>query len=933
MRIIFIFGLLMLASPAQALAQAHETASPSIALPKLAYSARTLENGARLYTIRDSAASTVTVATWYDVGQRDDPRGRGGFAHLFEHLMFKATRNLPDGVLPFVTGMGGQSNATTLFDYTSYYVTAPADRLESLLWLEGERLRNLVVDEASFESERKVVGEELRQRILAQPYGRILYTLLPAFTFGSHPYRRPIGGTIEDLDKATLADVRAFHEAYYRPDNAIFVISGNFDPALAKGWADRYLGSAARPPQAIPRDRAADTAPLTARTVDAYAPNVPLPALIFSWRAPNATDPDRAALTVIEALLTRGSAARLRRRLVDELQLASNISAFNLPARDGHAFALVVTLAKGGALAETEAALAAEIARLRDQPVSAEELRSVKNGILGAALFNRETVAGRAFELGEGVALTGDPSDADRQLHAVRALGPGRLQAVARRWLPDARRVTIRYQDESRRPQGYHGDAAPDISTMGTIVPAATRPPVRIAAAGEAERPPAPGPKVRRVLPAIAERRLANGLLVVTARSTDIPLATLKLVIPGGDAADPPGKAGLADLVAALALRGAGERDAAGIARAVASLGGTISATAEPDATVLTLSLPAAHARAGGEILADLVLRPSFAAAELDRVRKLQADTLAVAGRQPMQAALRLLPAAMFRGTDYGGLASPATLEAIDHGDVINAYRRWSPAGSTLIVSGALTDAQAGRLAESLFGRWGGAEPPQAPAAIAPILPGEPRVLVVDIPGAGQAAVLAAIAIPGRDSADWPAVRIANARLGSGFQGFLSQEIRVKRGLSYGAGSLIEPRRRAALLFAATQTRNETADQVVGLVIEQIGRIAGEPMAAGAIAERATFLTNSLATQTERSSGLADYLAGLVTAGAPLATARRELAGEAPAAAAIDAAAKRYFKPEAATIVVAGDAGKWLSALRARYPQLVVVKADGTPAS
>ena len=183
MRIIFILGLLILTTPAHAATKVHQTAGSEIIVPKLGYTARTLKNGARLYSIRDSAASTATVATWYGVGQRDDPRGRGGFAHLFEHLMFKATRNLPDGVSSFVTGMGGQSNATTLFDHTSYYVSAPANRLESLIWLEGERLRNLVVDEAAFKSERNVVGEELRQRIFAQPYGRILYTLLPAFTW------------------------------------------------------------------------------------------------------------------------------------------------------------------------------------------------------------------------------------------------------------------------------------------------------------------------------------------------------------------------------------------------------------------------------------------------------------------------------------------------------------------------------------------------------------------------------------------------------------------------------------------------------------------------------------------------------------------------------------------------------------------------------
>jgi zinc protease len=930
MRILVLLAIVGTLSGADVAKGAPAAPATVISVPKLAYTARTLSNGARIYAIRDASAPSVSVNIWYDVGQRDDPKGRGGFAHLFEHLMFKATRNIPGGILPFVTDRGGQSNASTLFDYTNYYVTAPANQLEALLWLEGERLQNLVVDEAAFNSERKVVQEELRQRIFAQPYGRILYTLLPAFTFDTHPYRRPIGGTIEDLDKASLADVRAFHEAYYRPDNAIFVISGNFEPAKLNAWVDRYLGSIPRPKATIARDTATERAPLRARTVDAYVPNVPLPALIFSWRAPGAGDPDTPGMSVIEALLTRGSSSRLRRRLVDELQLASNVSSFNLASRDGHAFALIVTLAQGRELGDAEAAFAAEIRRLRDEPVGEEELQAVKNGLLGQALSSRETVLGRAYELGEGVALTGDPALADRELQAIRALTPNDVQRIARRRLSDSARVTIRYQDESKRPAGYRGDDLPDVSAMGTIVPPAAKPPVIAAVASQAERPPAPGPIISRNLPMIAQSRLSNGLRIVAAKSTSIPLVTLKLIIPGGDAADPAGKAGLADVTAALAQRGAGGRDAAAIAQAVAGLGGSLSTIADPDATIFTLNVPAANAEAGGRILSDLVLRPSFAEIDLDRVRKQQSDALSVASRQPMQTALRLLPAAMLRGSAYGGVPSAASLAAIARDDVLAAHRRWTPAGSTLVVTGALTQAEARALGERLFGEWKGEAP--AETGSAPVAAATPQVLVVDIPSAGQAAVLAGLPVAGRADAGWPALRVLNARLGSGFQSFLSQEIRVKRGLSYGAGSLFDARRKATILLAATQTANESADQVVGIILEQIRRLASEPMNAEDIAERTTFLTNALANQTERTAGLADYLASLVETGTPLDAAERELGGEAPDVAQTGSVAAQYFLSPAPTIGVAGDSRKWLDTLRGRFPQLVVVKADGTPA-
>lgn len=925
-----LLAVATLADPAPVAAQAP---APAVSVPPIDYSARTLANGARIYAIRDDASPTASVNVWYNVGQRDDPRARGGFAHLFEHLMFKTTRNLPEGVTPFVTAIGGETNASTLFDYTAYYMTAPANQLEALIWVEGERLRNLVIDEASFHSERDVVKEELRQRIFAQPYGRILYTLLPAFTFTTHPYVRPIGGTIDDLDQATFADVRDFHEAYYRPDNAIFVISGNFDPARLDAWVDRHIGSIPRPARPMPRDPATEPDRTAPRTIDAYAPNVPLPAIVFSWRAPPATDADIAGLSVIETLLARGRAARLRRQLIDEAQLASDITSYNLPARDGHAFALSVTLARGQDPARAEAAFAREIARLRDVPVDAAELAAVKNAMLGEALARRELPRGRAFELGDAVALTGDPRTADRRLDAIRDLTPADVQRIARRWLNDDRRVTIRYQDEAARPAGHDADRPADVSALGTIVPSATRPVATIASEAARERPPTAGPAVSRAIPDMAERHLRNGLRVIAAHSTAIPLVTLKLVIGGGDAADPAGSAGLADVMAALALRGAGGSDAAVIARRIAALGGTLGAVAGPDATTFTLTVPAAHADEAGEMLAGIVRRPDFAAEELERVRRQQVDALTVAARQPMQAALRVLPTAALAGSPYGAIPTTESLARIDAGAIATAYRSWWTAPNmTLIVTGALSRDRVFALSERLFGGWESAGERFAPARGA----GDtaPRILALDIPSAGQAAVLVAVPVIGHGDPAWSALRLANARLGLGRQSLLNQEIRVRRGLSYGAGSLLDERRAASLAIAATQTRNDAADDVVGIILAQMRRLAEEPMDEAEIASRSAFLANILGSQTERTAGLADYLAMAVATGLPLAAAEAELAGagEQLAPDRISAVAARYYRPERATIVVAGDARLWIDALTRRFPQTRRVDADGAPA-
>ena len=932
MRRFTIAALAIMTLPFPAIATPRAPSQPVnlLPVPPVAYTVRILANGATLYALRDPSASTVSVNIWYDVGQRDDPRGRGGFAHLFEHLMFKQTRNLPQGVMPFLISIGGTANASTLLDYTVYTETAPASRLESVLWMEGERLRNLVIDDANFRSERSVVEEELRQRILAQPYGRILYTLLPGFVFSTHPYARPIGGTAADLDKASLDDVRAFHEAYYRPDNGIYVVSGNFDPKRLDVWADKYIGSIPRPATPIIRDRAVETPRAGPRTVDAYAPNVPLPALIAAWRAPPATDRDTAGIAVIEALLARGAGARLNRSLVAERHLASSVSSFNLPTRDGHAFALVVTLAKDAKLADAEAALAGQMATLRDTPMSATELASVKNALFGAALGDRETADGRSQAVGEGAALTGDPKMEDRRLAAIRALTPADVQRIAAKWLASDRQVTIRYQDEGKRPAGYAGDVSPnDTAAMGPTVPMATRPPVAIAAEADRERAPAAGAPVLPAPPAIVEQRLPNGLKLVSVHSTDVPLTTLELVIPGGAAADPEGRSGLAAVTTALALRGAGANDADAFAKVLDGLGARLTASARPDATVVKLTVPTINVDAAGALFADAVLRPRLTATELERERQKQLGALAVATKQPMQLAVRLLPATMLAGSPYGALTTTTSLGAITLDDVVATQRRWSPAGATLIVTGSLSAPAAHTLAQRLLGGWSSAAAPAAPPRVT--LP-TPRFLAIDLPGAGQTAVIGALPLPPRAALDYPAFDVANAILGGGRQGWLYEEIREKRGLSYGAGSQADLRLGGGYLLLAAQTKNPSAPEVVDIMLAQLGRFPKEPPTAPVVAERNQSLAAARASQTDRSANLAEYLTTLVAGGVPMSVARDELgSGVQVDAGRVTAAAAALIDPARATFIVIGDGKQWLAQLRARHPDLVVVDTDGQP--
>ena len=306
-------------------------------------------NGLQVYTIRDTRTANVSVQMWYNVGSKDDPAGRSGFAHLFEHILSRVTRNIPHGELSRIVeeGAGGTRNASTGPDTTNYYETVPANQVEAMLWAHAERMGRSVLDQQVFEAERNIVQEEMRQRVLSQPYGRLqrYYSFDTGFT--GHPYRRSGIGTIADLNDATLADARAFHANFYRPDNATLIVSGNFDQAQLDRMIDRHLGALPRPATPILRARMVEPPRTQPRTLTAYGPNVPLPAVVFTWQRPRLNHPDSAALAVIDKILSGGQSSRLYRTLVYERQLAQSASSLDFGLEDAGIFAVQAIVASG----------------------------------------------------------------------------------------------------------------------------------------------------------------------------------------------------------------------------------------------------------------------------------------------------------------------------------------------------------------------------------------------------------------------------------------------------------------------------------------------------------------------------------------------------------------------------------------------------------
>jgi zinc protease len=421
------------------------------AFPPISYKHRVLPNGLEVYSIQDRATPTVAIHVWYRVGSKHDPQGRSGFAHLFEHIMFKSTKNMPSEMLDRLTeDVGGFNNATTLDDATAYYEVVPSNYLETLLWAEAERLGSLNVDEGNFKSERDVVKEEFRFRILAPPYGRLFYAI-EKNSFANHPYRRPGIGSIEELDAATIDDVKEFHSTFYRPDNAILIVAGDFEQEQLDAWIDRYFTPIPRPAIALPDVNLPEPARTEEKRVVEYAPNVPLPAVALTWLAPKAADNDAAALGMVATLLTDGDSSRLHEKLVRG-EISQDVFANADLREDLGLFSIVSIMGGEHQPAEAEKLIRAEVAKLASEPVAAAELQKAKNLVLTSALRNRETGNGKAFTLGVSLILEHDPAVVNTGLARVQAVTAADIQRVAKKYLVDGKAVAITYLDESKRP-------------------------------------------------------------------------------------------------------------------------------------------------------------------------------------------------------------------------------------------------------------------------------------------------------------------------------------------------------------------------------------------------------------------------------------------------------------------------------------------------
>jgi len=420
-----------------------------IKLPVLKFKQRTLSNGLRVISLRDNSSPTVSIHVLYRVGSKDDPEGRSGFAHLFEHMMFKSTKNMKSEMLDRLTeDVGGYNNASTWDDFTNYFEVVPSNYLETLLWAEAERMVNLNVDEQNFRSERDVVKEEFRQRILAQPYGRLFGQYIDELSFTVHPYKRPGAGNLEELDAATLDDVRNFYRTFYRPDNAVLIVVGDFEQEKLDFWIDKYFGKLKKPEEEVPRVKVVEPERTKEQRYVKTAPNVPFPAVAITYLAPPSKSKDVPALKLAEVILSQGESSRLFQSLVYKQQIAQE-AGFNVDIRVDKGLLYFYAIASEGKTAEKlEKALLEELRKIQQKGVSARELRKAKNQLISSFLEEIETNDGKASAIERAVAFYDDPNAVNEEIKKIEAVTLADIKNVMNKYFAETNRVVIYYLQE-----------------------------------------------------------------------------------------------------------------------------------------------------------------------------------------------------------------------------------------------------------------------------------------------------------------------------------------------------------------------------------------------------------------------------------------------------------------------------------------------------
>ena len=860
-----------------------------------------LDNGLEVILVRDTTAPTVAVDIWYKVGSANDPEGKSGFAHLFEHMMFEGSPHIPNnGIDALLEPVGGSSNAYVGKDYTVYFETVPSHQLPLALWVEADRMGGLDVTQENLDNQRAIVIEELQRSYDNRPYGTAVKALITV-PYSYEPYKRPAIGNIEDVNAAQIEDVIAFHRSYYLPNNATLVVAGDIDFDATRAMIEDLFSPIPRgdDPPALPEFTPVDQEEAEYITIE--DPFINLPALLVAYEIPPLVHEDYPALSVLSRVLSVGDSSRLAKRLVDTGK-ALQADAWIDGNRGPGYFAFILVANKGVDLAELEEASYEELQKIIDEGVPQAELDKVIAGIRSRRILGLETALGLAESVQSANYHSGDPRAVFSGINRYEAVTSKDIQRVAREYLEESDRHVFNVVETD-------ADAPPPVVPYAAEDAIEAAPDYRYVI--EQDEPPPPLDSNEFNFPTITETVMDNGLEVVVIEQPNMPIISLDVYLAGGSTAQPKDMPGTAGITGYLISRGTETRSAQDIAGAIEQVGGAVNSVGSSDYLQLGVFGLIEDKDLAFDLLADMTLNANFPENEFEREQAEWISSLEAALAQPGTVARRIFDNRLYSSEHgYGNLYTVDSLEAITHDDIVAFYEsRRHPDNAVLIIAGAITTDEALAYAEKHFADWQGS----AEAISYPALPENSgqQILLVDRPGSTQATFrIGNIGIQGASMDYFPA-RVMNHVLGGTFSSRLVQNIREEKGYTYAIGSAFSYPADIGYFRVSADVRNDVVALALEEVFAEIERIQTETLTDEELNDARDGIVGEWVFGLETYQDFVETVASYKIRGVELDRLNRWL-GHIKDVTKEDVLqlANDYIHPEDFIIVVVGDAGE-----------------------
>jgi zinc protease len=741
-----------------------------------------LANGLRVIVHTDRKAPVVGVAVWYNVGSKHEPKGKTGFAHLFEHLMFNGSENAPGEFFEPLKEVGATDyNGTTNTDRTNYFQTVPRAALDRALFLESDRMGYLLgaVTQAKVDEQRGVVQNEKRQGD-NQPYGLTRYKMMEGLFPEGHPYRHSTIGSMADLDAASLDDVKNWFRQYYGPNNAVLVLAGDIDVATAKPLVEKYFGAIKAGP--VVAEPAIDVPTLAEAKVEVMKDRVAVTRLYRMWAVPGMREADSTVLDASLGVLGGLASSRLDNLLVKKERLAVNVGAYNQSMAQAGIALISMDVRPGVDPAVAGKRLDEIIADYLKNGPTRDELERYKTRTASSRIMGLESVGGfggKAVTLASGAIFTGDPAFYRKDLARLAAVTPAQAQAVTAKWLsrpvyaltiePGTREA---YAETAAAPKKDAVEEAPIKGTRGAL-PA-------VAEVKDIE------------FPVVTRTRLSNGIELVYAQRGAVPVTQAIISFDAGIASDVSTAPGTEGMAMALLEEGTRTRDSIAIAEAQERLGAGIGAGSNSDRSYVSMQTPSPNLAGSLELMADITRNPSFPAAELERVRNQTLARIAQYKSNPAGLAqLAMSPLLYGKDSPYAKsvavFENPDIVKKIGRDDLIGYYKAWiRPEKAKIFVVSDRPLAEVKAAFEARFGDWKGEGAAGAKVFAARPASAAPKIVLVDRPDSPQSLIVAAQMTPVDPYGDPIALGTASEVLGGDFLSRLNMDLREKKSWSYG---------------------------------------------------------------------------------------------------------------------------------------------------